>query len=94
MGKTRIIQPTLRFRKERSEGLKILVKLFANLRDNRKKEQVVDLSEGMTPRDIMEKLEIPFEDVAIIMINGRRQTPDTKLTEDDILALFPAVGGG
>ncbi len=74
--------------------MKVYVKLFANLRDNRKNEQFMDLSEGMTPRDVIEKLEIPFEEVAIIMINGRRKTPDTELVEGDILALFPAVGGG
>lgn len=74
--------------------MKIVVKLFANLRDNREKEQSMDLREGMTPKDVIEKLEIPFEDVAIIMINGRRKEPDTELVEDDTLALFPAVGGG
>jgi len=74
--------------------LKIVVKLFANLRDNREKEQLMDLREGMTPRDVIRKLEIPFEDVAIIMINGRRKKPDSELLDNDILALFPAVGGG
>lgn len=71
-----------------------MVKLFANLRDNREKEQLMDLREGMTPRDVIRKLEIPFEDVAIIMINGRRKKPDSELLDKDILALFPAVGGG
>lgn len=74
--------------------MKITVKLFANLRDNREKEQLMDLVKEMTPRDVIEKIGIPFEDVAIIMINGRRKEPDTVLLENDTVALFPPVGGG
>ena len=74
--------------------MKVLVKLFANLRDNREKESFMDLSDGSTPRDVIESLGIPFEDVAIIMINGRRKEADEVLLEDDVLAIFPPVGGG
>lgn len=74
--------------------MKVLVKLFANLRDNREKEQLMDLEEGMVPRDVIEKLGIPFEDVAIIMINGKRKEADTLLLQDDTVAIFPPVGGG
>ncbi len=74
--------------------MKVLVKLFANLRDNREKEQLMDLEEGMVPRDVIEKLGIPFEDVAIIMINGKRKEADALLLQDDTVAIFPPVGGG
>lgn len=87
------IRLILRFRR-RSERLKVLVKLFANLRDNREKEQLMDLEEGMVPRDVIEKLGIPFEDVAIIMINGKRKEADALLLQDDTVAIFPPVGGG
>ena len=74
--------------------MKILVKVFANLRDGREKEQIMELPEGSTPEDVANSLSIPFEDVAIIMVNGRRVEGDTKLLENDTLALFPPVGGG
>lgn len=77
-----------------SDNRKILVKLFANLRDYGDREQEIDFKEGMTPKDIVEKFSIPIEDVAILMINGRRVKLDRELVEDDVLAIFPPVGGG
>lgn len=74
--------------------LKIMVKLFANLRDQREKEQFMTLAQGANPGQVMEALHIAAEDVAIIMINGRRTEPDAVLQEGDTLALFPPVGGG
>ena len=74
--------------------MKILVKVFANLREGREKEQIMELPEGSTPEDVADTLSIPFEDVAIIMVNGRRVEGDVALLENDTLALFPPVGGG
>ena len=74
--------------------LKIMVKLFANLRDQREKEQILTLPEGANPGQVMAVLHIAAEDVAIIMINGRRTEADAVLQEGDTLALFPPVGGG
>lgn len=76
------------------EKMKILVKLFANLRDYGENEQEIDFKEGMTPRDVSKKFEIPIEDVAILMINGRRVKIDKELKNEDTLAIFPPVGGG
>ena len=74
--------------------MKILVKVFANLRDGREKEQIMELPEGATPKDVADTLSIPFSDIAIIMVNGRRVEGDVALLENDTLALFPPVGGG
>ena len=74
--------------------MKILVKVFANLREGREKEQIMELPEGATPKDVADTLSIPFSDVAIIMVNGRRVEGDMALLENDTLALFPPVGGG
>ena len=74
--------------------MKILVKVFANLRDGREKEQIMELPEGATPKDVADSLAIPFSDIAIIMVNGRRVEGDVALLENDTLALFPPVGGG
>ena len=74
--------------------MKILVKVFANLRDGREKEQIMEFPEGSTPKDVAKSLAIPFSDIAIIMVNGRRVEGDVALLENDTLALFPPVGGG
>lgn len=74
--------------------MKLKVKLFATLRKNNAKEQLLEVAEGTTPAHIMKRLGIPEEEVAIIMVNGRHSKADTKLVETDILALFPPVGGG
>lgn len=74
--------------------MKITVKLFATLRENREKEVLHDIDEGTTPKDIIEGLDIPLKDVTIIMVNGRRVDVETELKDGDVLALFPPVGGG
>ena len=74
--------------------MKILVKVFANLREGREKEQIMEFPEGATPKDVADSLSIPFSDIAIIMVNGRRVEGDMALLENDTLALFPPVGGG
>lgn len=74
--------------------MKIVVKLFANLRDGREKEMSKEVLGGTTTRDIVESLNISIDDVAIIMINGRRAELDTIIEDGDTVALFPPVGGG
>ena len=74
--------------------MKLVVKLFASLRAGRAKEIIIELSRASTPKAIIKELNIPEEDVAIIMINGRRSEIDTQLKENDTVSLFPPVGGG
>ena len=74
--------------------MKIKVKLFATLRENRGKELIMDFSESATPRDIIGKLNIPLEEAAIIFINGRSKELDEVLEENDTVSIFPPVGGG
>ncbi len=75
-------------------SLAITVKLFANLRDKREKETSFEYYKGLTPLCVIENLGILPEDVAIIMINGRRADGLCPLAENDVLALFPPLGGG
>lgn len=74
--------------------MKVTVKVFATLRHNREKEKLMEFEEGMTPRGVLTDMNIPADDVAIIMINGRAVKLDTPLKDEDVLALFPPVGGG
>lgn len=76
------------------DQVKIKVRLFATLRDGRGKEFFLELERGSTPRDIAERLEIPLEDVSILLINGRDGLLDSELEETDVVSIFPPVGGG
>ncbi len=74
--------------------MQIKVKLFATLRQGRGKEMFLELPEGAASQNIIDRLEIPKEDVAILLINGRDGELDTILKEADTVSIFPPVGGG
>jgi len=78
--------------------MKLEIRLFATLRDllpkeNKGKTQV-ELPEGSTVDDLIKMLNIPEDLPLIIMLNGRRETEDIKLKENDRIGIFPPVGGG
>lgn len=74
--------------------MEIKVRLFATLREGRSKEMLLELEEGKTPRDIIDMLNIPKEDIAILLINGRDGHLEKELVNLDVVSLFPPVGGG
>lgn len=74
--------------------MKIEVRLFATFREGRKKKYFLDLEEGTSTRDIINMFQINEEEVSILLINGRDGKLDTILKDNDIIALFPPVGGG
>lgn len=74
--------------------MNIKVRLFATLREGRGKEIHVELDEPLTSMHLLEHLNIPIEEVAILLINGRDGQLDTNLTDSDVVSIFPPVGGG
>jgi sulfur carrier protein ThiS len=44
--------------------------------------------------DIMDDLGIPEDDVAIVMINGKRGHLQSIILSSDSIKLFPLIGGG
>ena len=72
----------------------IEVRLFATLRQGRGKVQMLEPEQFTCAGDIIRHLEIPVEEVAILLINGFHQKPETPVKDGDIVALFPPVGGG
>ena len=74
--------------------MSICVKLFATLRENRDKILDFEYKKGITPKDITFKLNIELDEVAIILINGIYSPPVQELEDDDVISLFPPVGGG
>lgn len=70
------------------------VKLFALLRQGREKQYLLASDGIATAGDIMRRLEIPEEEVTILLINGRHSKPSDAVKDGDLVALFPPTGGG
>lgn len=79
---------------ERMKAMTIKVRLFATLRDGRDKEVMVEGTDGMTCQDIIDQLAISEEDVSILLVNGRDAKLDDSLSPEDVVSIFPPVGGG
>lgn len=74
--------------------MEVKVRLFATLREGRFKEKMLELGPLPTPQTVIDLLEIPLEEVAILLINGRDGKMETVLAETDVVSIFPPVGGG
>lgn len=72
----------------------IEVRLFATLREGRGKIRMLESSGFATAADILRHLDIPTQEVAILLVNGFHKKPDQEIKDGDIVALFPPVGGG
>jgi len=74
--------------------MQVTVKLFAYFRDNRFAVEVREYSEQTTAGDVIDELGIDREEIGITMINSRHCQFETALQPNDILAIFPVIGGG
>ena len=72
----------------------IEVRLFAGLRQGRQKIYQMEPDSVKNVQDIMDILNIQRSEVNILLINGFHQKPETPVKDEDIVSLFPAVGGG
>ena len=59
---------------------------------------VLDIAEDASPIDVMRLLGMPEEDSYLIMLNEEvvptAKRPETKLSENDELGIFPPLKGG
>ena len=74
--------------------MRVLVSLFASLRIDRFAEAEIELPEGATVTDLLDKLHIPLKDVGIVVVNARSGTFQQTLKADDRITLSPPIGGG
>ena len=72
----------------------IEVRLFATLREGRGKVAMLEAAEFPDAGSIIRHLNIPVEEVAILLINGFHSKPEAPVRDGDVVALFPPVGGG
>jgi molybdopterin converting factor small subunit len=74
--------------------MKVEIRLFATLRTDRFKKEERSVEEGTTVQVIVDDLNIPHEDIAILLVNGRDGELSSPLKDGDTVSLFPPVGGG
>lgn len=72
----------------------IEVRLFAGLRQGRQKVYQMETGSVSTVKDVMDALDIQPGEVNILLVNGFHQKPEFVLKDEDVVSLFPAVGGG
>jgi molybdopterin converting factor small subunit len=74
--------------------MRVWVSLYSALRIDRFSEAEVELPEGAAVTDLLDKLQIPLQDVGIIVVNARSGTFQQKLQADDRITLIPPIGIG
>jgi molybdopterin converting factor small subunit len=79
--------------------VQVQVKLFATLRRFAPdvppgKVCAVDLPDGATLQDLVNRLGIPSEETKVAFVNGRAQEMDFVLKPGDEVGIFPPIGGG
>lgn len=72
----------------------IEVRLFATFREGREKILFLESEKFPQISDILDYLKIHYDEVAICLINGIHSKVDAKIKDEDVIALFPPVGGG
>ena len=74
--------------------MKIELKLFVSLVKYGKELQTVDLPDGATVSDVLDKFNIPENIPKLRIVNSVHVSPDYILKDGDVLALFPPIAGG
>ena len=70
------------------------VKLFARFREGRFKTQEMEAAADSSVGDVLAALKIPAGAIGILLVNGRSESVDCRLGANDVVSLFPAIGGG
>ncbi len=74
--------------------MQLTVKLFATFRKGRFDIEIGEYPPGTTVAQIVDELQLPREQLGILMVNSRHVDLDRELIEGETLAIFPLVGGG
>ena len=79
--------------------MKVEIKLFANFREylppgSEKYGIHLELEEGTTIGQVLERLKIPETEPMITLVNGIHRKEEDSLEPGDVLSVFPPVAGG
>ena len=73
----------------------ITVKCFASLASFQPSNaEAFPITPGETVAEVMKRLGIPGENVALIFVDNVHQSPGTVLKDGDTVGFFPPIGGG
>lgn len=70
------------------------VRLFATLREGRFKKKEMEFAEASSLGDLLRELKIAEEEVGILLVNGQNAKVEQKLAIQDVVSVFPPIGGG
>ena len=74
--------------------MQVEVRLFATLREGRFKTRRFEVPSPCRIRDLLKHAGIPARKVHLRLVNGESSGLDRELADQDVVSLFPAVGGG
>ena len=74
--------------------MELEIKLFANLRKFNPQLDRIELDEGTTVLELLERAGIPASKVAIVLVDGRHAKLDQPLHDGETVAVFPPIAGG
>lgn len=79
--------------------MKVEVRLFATLATylpsgSRDGAAVIDVPDGVTPRDLARQLGIPADLDRVLLVNGIEASIDRPLRDRDVVTLYPPLAGG
>ncbi len=73
----------------------IVVKCFASLAGFKPEDaDAFPITTGETVAQVMARLGIPPENVALIFVNNVHRNPEDVLNDGDTVGFFPPIGGG
>ena len=70
------------------------IKLFASLRKFNPLLDKINLDDGTTVLELLERAGIPPSEVAIVLVDGRHAKLDQLLHDGETIAVFPPIAGG
>jgi molybdopterin synthase sulfur carrier subunit len=80
--------------------MKIEMRLYASLTRYMPEQklgsrvQVMEISEGTTIGEVLQRMNVPTKAVKLIFVNGVRAQIDQDLKDGDKVGIFPPVAGG
>ena len=74
--------------------MELEIKLFANLRKFNPQLDRIELEDGSTVVELLERAGIPPSEVAIVLVDGRHAKLEQPLHEGETVAVFPPIAGG
>ena len=74
--------------------MKVTVKLFVSFQIGRFNQELREYPDQTLIGSVVRELNVPEEEVGILLLNAVHAKLEQPLSDGDILAIFPLVGGG